>query len=116
MAQGAHKLGKGKPKKSSGAQRRKAVRTVKKKRKGGTKLEHNKEILATTKAINKKNERIIAAKAMNGGTAFFMKEVAEKGKNVGLYCLEYRSILIYYVGFRQEWVQATKFNSWQEAE
>jgi hypothetical protein len=79
MAQGNHKLGKAK--KSGGAQKRKVVKTVKKKQKGGSKLgENNSHTISATKSINRKNERIIAAKALNGGTAFYLKDIAEKGK------------------------------------
>jgi hypothetical protein len=80
MAQGNHKLGKAK--KSGGAQKRKVVKTVKKKQKGGSKLgENSSHTIAATKSINRKNERVIAAKALNGGTAFYLKDIAEKGKH-----------------------------------
>lgn len=79
MAQGNHKLGK--KKKSGGAQKRKAGNASKHKRKGGNKIENNKAKIATTKAINRKNERIVAAKALNGGTNFFLKDISERGKN-----------------------------------
>jgi hypothetical protein len=35
----------------------------------------------TTKAINRKNERLIAAKAVSVGTKFFMSDVSAKGEN-----------------------------------
>mmetsp|Transcript_28477 Transcript_28477/g.81903 ORF Transcript_28477/g.81903 Transcript_28477/m.81903 type:complete len:111 (+) Transcript_28477:136-468(+) len=79
MAQGNHKLAKAK--KSAGAQKRKAVRTVKKTKKGNTKVERNQGMMAATKAINRKNERLIAAKAMNAGTNFSLTDISEKGKN-----------------------------------
>ena len=79
MAQGSHKLGKAK--KSRGAAKRKQVRTVKKARKGNPSTERNKAIASVSKAINKKNERLIAAKAMNGGTNFSLKDIATKGNN-----------------------------------
>lgn len=79
MAQGSHNLGKAK--KSAGSQKRKAVKTVKKTKKGNTKAERNEGIVAATKAINRKNERLIAAKALNAGTMFSLTDIAEKGKN-----------------------------------
>ena len=78
MAQGNHKLGKAK--KSPGAQRRKASKSIKKTRKGNARTERNKAIIETTKAINRKNERLIAAKAMNAGTSFSLTDISEKGK------------------------------------
>ena len=78
MAQGNHKLGKAK--KSGGSQKRKTVKNTKKTKKGNTKVERNKGIIAATKAINRKNERIIAAKAMNAGTSFSLTDISEKGK------------------------------------
>ena len=80
MAQGSHKLGKSR--KSGGSQKRKAVKTVKKTKKGNAKVERNKAIIATTKAINRKNERIIAAKAMNAGTSFSLKDISTKGEKL----------------------------------
>lgn len=79
MAQGNHKLGKAK--KSGGAQKRKAGNATKHKRKGGSAIEKNKAKIATTKSINRKNERIVAAKALNGGTNFFLKDISERGKS-----------------------------------
>ena len=81
MVQGSHKLGKSR--KSGGSQKRKSVKTVKKTKKGNAKVERNKAIIATTKAINRKNERIIAAKAMNAGTSFSLKDISTKGKEYG---------------------------------
>ena len=82
MAQGNHKLSKSK--RSAGSQKRKTVKSVKKKRKGATRIENNKSIVETTKAINRKNERIVAAKACNAGTNFFLKDISEKGTSVAL--------------------------------
>jgi hypothetical protein len=93
MVQGGHgKLGKAKSttikKASKGAQRRKTVKAAKSTRKGGsggsTVVENNPGIVAATKAINRKNERIIAAKACTGGTRFFLKDIAEKGEEGGM--------------------------------
>ena len=89
MAQGNHgKLSKAKAgtKRSAGSQRRKAVKAVKLTRKGSTKMENNLGVVAATKAINKKNERIIAAKACVGGTHFFLKDIVEKGKRRACLC------------------------------
>ena len=86
MAQGNHKLGKAK--RSGGSQKRKTVKSVKKKRKGSTTIETNRSIVATTKAINSKNERIVAAKACNAGTNFFLKDISDKGELSSLcYCV-----------------------------
>ena len=84
MAQGGNlkKLGNNKRKPSGGSQRRKAVKAKTNKRKGGYKVDNNNvRSIVTTKAINKKNERIIAAKATTAGTQFFLKDIATKGKN-----------------------------------
>ncbi|CAJ1938222.1 unnamed protein product [Cylindrotheca closterium] len=81
MAQGNHKLGKSK--KSPGSQKKKGGKAVKHKRKGSTKIENNKADIVTSKAINRKNERLVAAKAMNSGTNFFLKDIAERGKSEG---------------------------------
>ena len=86
MAQGNHKLGKAK--KSKGATKRKQVKTVKKARKGNASVEKNKAIAAVSKAINKKNERLVAAKAVNAGTSFFLNDIVEKGKL--LFCVTLR--------------------------
>jgi len=87
MAQGSAKLAK--KQKSGGAQKRKAVRGKKtvhkgnrdfKPTRGGNKNAAALEDAATTKAINKKNEVAIAAKAVAVGTQFFMSDVASKGE------------------------------------
>lgn len=83
MAQGNHKLGKAK--KSAGAEKRKTVKTVKKTKKGNSSLERNKGVLAATKAINKKNERLIASKALNSGANFSLGDISEKGKFLSSY-------------------------------
>ena len=81
MAQGGGKLGKtGARKKSAGSQRRKNVRVAKKKNKGSSKVEtKDKAIVAATKQINRKNERIIAAKATNAHTKFYLSDLTQKG-------------------------------------
>mmetsp|Transcript_26285 Transcript_26285/g.73403 ORF Transcript_26285/g.73403 Transcript_26285/m.73403 type:complete len:120 (-) Transcript_26285:70-429(-) len=82
MAQGKHKLSKAK--KSGGAQRRKTVKATKLKRKGGSGncSERDKGIVAATKAINRKNERVIAGKALavNGDGAFRLSDLSTRGK------------------------------------
>ncbi len=82
MAQGSGKLGKvGGRKKSGGAQRRKNVKVAKKKNKGSSKVEtKDKFIVAATKQINRKNERIIAAKATNAHTKFYLNDLTQKGE------------------------------------
>ena len=82
MAQGNGKLGKAgsRKKKSAGSQRRLTGRVAKKQNKGSSKIESkNKFIVAATKQINQKNERLIAAKAINGHTKFYLKDLTEKG-------------------------------------
>ena len=87
MAQGSAKLAK--KKKSGGAQKRSVVRakTVSKgrkdrkvKRKNNHSSAVRAEIAATTKAINRKNEKAIAAKAVAVGTQFFLSDISTKGK------------------------------------
>ena len=81
MAQGSAKFGKsGARKKSAGSQRRKTVKVAKKRNKGSSKVEtKDKAIVAATKQINRKNERIIAAKATNSHTKFYLNDLTEKG-------------------------------------
>ncbi|KAG7361806.1 hypothetical protein IV203_036907 [Nitzschia inconspicua] len=91
MAQGSHKLGgkssgnasNRKRAKSAGAKKRQTVKAKTTTRKGSSNIERNKGIIEATKAINRKNERIIAAKACTAGTNFFLKDIAEKGKKEG---------------------------------
>ena len=84
MAQGLAKLSKAK--KSGGSQKRKVQK--KKTPAKGRKEYHAKKARSaasyrdekeTTKAINKKNEAIVAAKAVSVGTQFFLNDIAEKG-------------------------------------
>ena len=83
MAQGLGKLGKAK--KSKGAQKRKTVKSkhLSKGRKSfsakGSKRIAVRDERETTKEINRKNESIIAAKAVSVGTRFFLSDVAERG-------------------------------------
>lgn len=85
MAQGNHKLAK--PKKVDSGKQRKVVKVSKTTKKGNAKVERNKGILAATKIINKKNERLIAAKALNAGTNFSLTDIATKGKEGRLDCM-----------------------------
>ena len=85
MAQGNHKLAK--PKKVASGKQRKVVKVSKTTKKGNAKVERNKGILAATKIINKKNERLIAAKALNAGTNFSLTDIATKGKDGRLDCM-----------------------------
>lgn len=84
MVQGNGKFGKssgGGRKKSGGSQRRKTVKLAKRKNKGSSKIESkDKGIVAVTKQINRKNERIIAAKATSAHTKFYLSDLSEKGK------------------------------------
>jgi hypothetical protein len=85
MAQGASKLASSK--KSGGGNKRKEVNSKKRnvakgKRTFGAKgrktfLSHAEK--ETTRSINKKNEVLIAAKAVSVGTKFFMSDVNDKG-------------------------------------
>ena len=85
MAQGSGKLGKAQ--KSKGALKRKNHKTksLSKGRKSfnarGAKTGAFRDEKETTKTINKKNESIVAAKAVSVGTRFFLTDVAEKGTN-----------------------------------
>ena len=78
MAQGNHKLGKSV--KSAGSQKHKTVKAGTRKAKGGSFIERNRSIADASKAINKKNERMIAGKASNAGANFFLKDISTKGK------------------------------------
>ena len=92
MAQG------GKLKKAGGAggrkQKQKSVASMKKQHKKqiqvtkgrkafkakGRKVEQTKQIQNATKAINKKNEAMISAKAVSAGNTFFLNDIKDKGK------------------------------------
>ena len=84
MAQGSGKLGRSK--KSGGAQKRKTVRSkmAGKGRKHhapkGRKAVGARDDMETTKAINRKNEALISARAVGDGTKFFLNYVKEVGK------------------------------------
>ena len=82
MVQGSHtKLGKAKKKASGGAKRRRASNAKRHvSRKGTAVIENNKGVVATTKAIIRKNERLIAAKATNAGDRFYLNDISEKGR------------------------------------
>jgi hypothetical protein len=83
MVQGNAKVGKAK--KSAGSQKHKVA--VRKKVGKGPKacamIKNNlqaKEEGAATKQINRKNESLVAAKAVSVGTRFFLGDISEKGK------------------------------------
>ena len=86
MAQGSGKFGNaGGRKKSAGSQRRKTVRVAKKRNKGSSMIEtKDRGIVAATKQINRKNERLIAAKATSAHTKFYLKDLSDKGTYVRL--------------------------------
>jgi hypothetical protein len=88
MAQGSLKnLSKKKP--SAGAQKRKVVRAKTTVAKGRCKdrllpskkheSQQHRETVETSKTINRKNEALIAAKAVGNGTQFFLSDIATKG-------------------------------------
>ena len=86
MAQGSGKLGKAN--KSAGSRKRKVVRAKSSLSKGRKNFNANKgrtnnaaarQEKATTKAINRKNEALIAAKAVSVGTKFFLNDIKESG-------------------------------------
>lgn len=87
MAQGSGKLGKSK--KSAGGQKKavKSKKTLHKGRKQFSIKGKKKNSVAvraeldTTKAINKRNEALVAAKAVSVGTAFFLSDIKEAGQN-----------------------------------
>ena len=86
MAQGLAKLTKAK--KSAGSKKKQAVRSKTVLKKGRKSFQEKKarHILQsqtekeTTKAINRKNEALIAAKAVSVGTKFFLTDVTQKGQ------------------------------------
>ncbi len=85
MAQGIGKLSKSSKSKSGGATKKKVVRTktVTKGRKDFKPKNINASVidkLETTKAINRKNEIGVAAKAVSVGTKFFMQDVTQSGQ------------------------------------
>ena len=93
MAQGNHNK-KSAKQKSGGSIKRKQVKSIKKKRKGSSNIEKNRHIIATTKAINSKNERIVAAKACNNGTQFFLKDITAKGMEIYAHINVYVSMYV----------------------
>ena len=85
MAQGSAGNKLPRKQKSSGAAKKKAVRT-KTVTKGRKERKHKNisekvEEMATTKAINRKNEAGVAAKAVAVGTQFFLTDIASTGKS-----------------------------------
>jgi hypothetical protein len=49
-------------------------------RKGNNTNQHAKDDVDTTRTINKKNEVLVAAKAVSVGTKFFLNDIQAKGK------------------------------------
>ncbi len=89
MAQGGKlkKPANGKQKAKSAASLRKQQKkqlTVTKGRKTfnakGRKAVQTRDIQSATKAINKKNEAMISAKAVSAGNTFFLNDIKDKGK------------------------------------
>lgn len=89
MAQGlgsgaGRKLSKTKSAKSGGSQKRKRATKKAKGRKyhapKGRKAIQQRAELETTKAINRKNESLISARAVGNGTRFFLSDVKEAGQ------------------------------------
>jgi len=83
MAQGGSNKLKRAPR-SAGSQKRKAVKAPSKGRKTKAArrpqaVQANKPLESMTKQINKKNESIVAAKAIASGSKFFLKDISERG-------------------------------------
>jgi hypothetical protein len=82
MAQGSAKLSKAK--RSAGSQKKAAKHVLSKGRKTykpkGRKATETRTDVDTTKAINRKNEAVVSAKAMSEGTRFFLTDMKAKGK------------------------------------
>jgi Protein of unknown function (DUF2462) len=86
MAQGTGKLPAKKAAKSKGAQKHKAAKSKlvakgRLQKKAKNLDESDKLDQEATKTINKRNERLIAAKAVSVGTKFFLNDISEKGAN-----------------------------------
>lgn len=88
MAQG--NLGKlKKPSKSAGSQKRKVVRSKttqtkgrkQKKARSAAVVESAKTHEAVSKQINRKNEALVAAKAVSAGNKFYLTDISERGAN-----------------------------------
>jgi hypothetical protein len=82
MAQGG-KIKLAKAKKSGGSQKRKAVKKPSKGWKHhaakGRKAAVVRREVETSKAINKRNEAVASAKAINAGNSFFLSDLKQKG-------------------------------------
>mmetsp|Transcript_44087 Transcript_44087/g.134238 ORF Transcript_44087/g.134238 Transcript_44087/m.134238 type:complete len:121 (-) Transcript_44087:1771-2133(-) len=85
MAQGKGNFGAAK--KSAGSQKKKAVRQKKKVSKGwkthaakGRKAQSARAEAETSKAINRKNEAFVSAKAISAGDKLFLTDIKESGK------------------------------------
>jgi hypothetical protein len=82
MAQGGFKLkSKAPAKKSKASQRQKQLPKGRKAYSAkGRKAAIAKQEAATSKAINRKNEVTVAARAVGAGNTFFLKDIKEAGK------------------------------------
>jgi hypothetical protein len=87
MAQGTLKSRLKKAPKSGGSQKRKAIRAKTVQSKGrkqkkasrAAAVQANKPIEEATKQINKRNEALIAAKAVSSGAKFYLNDISERG-------------------------------------
>jgi len=90
MAQGLGRLAKKKASRSKGAAKKHQKTTATIRRKGNKHVAPRRararmgasEATSVTKAINSKNESMIAAKAVGSGTNFFLKDLSEKGEKI----------------------------------
>lgn len=81
MAQGGFKLKSTPAKKSKASQRQKQLSKGRKAYSAkGRKAALAKQEAATSKAINRKNEVTVAARAVGAGSRFFLKDIKEAGK------------------------------------
>ncbi len=83
MAQGVAKIAKGLRKKSDGAQKKKSAKAVSKGRKTfnpkGRRAVEFKETAETSKALARKTEAYVSAKAIAQGSRFFLSDVKQAG-------------------------------------
>lgn len=83
MAQGLSKTGP-KKKKSAASSHKRTVKKLAKGRKTfqakGRKVSLSNQEAATSRAICKKNEKLISAKAVSAGNTFFLNDIKEAGK------------------------------------
>ncbi len=65
---------------SGGAQKKKSVAKVEKGRMQIAAKKKNKQEEGMTKAINRKNERILSSKAVSAGSKFFLSDIGDSGR------------------------------------